>query len=177
MPITEAPWERTRFQAYNVWRSNGTLDGTLSWYSTVEYLGRDPWTTQHWINCSAACTQDPAGFGYELWPPPPGRRNQPHWAPIETIVWTMLGAGLQDAEYLHALSQHQAVLGPDADAVMAQARAMATGFPAGWFGPSRNWGDDGYQVDVDVHADGSGVVNTWKLEMGRLLSQLTQVIP
>ena len=28
-----------------------------------------------------------------------------------------------------------------------------------------------YQVDQGGHADGSGVVNTWKLAMGRLLSQ------
>ena len=122
-------------------------------------------------------TEYPAGFGYELWPPPPGRRDRPDWAPIETVVWTMLGSGLQDAEYLYALRQHRAAVGKDAaQALMAQARAMATGFPAGWFGPSPrdDWGDDGYEVDKwgASDADGSGVVNTWKLQMGRLLSQL-----
>ena len=42
VPITEAPNERTRFQALDVWGSNGTLDGTLSWYSIDTYV-HDPW--------------------------------------------------------------------------------------------------------------------------------------
>jgi hypothetical protein len=89
VPITEAPWERSRFQALDLWGSNGTLDGTLSWYSVNSYGRRDPWTTQRWVaNSSAGCTQYPPGC-----------------------------------------------------------------------------------LDQGGHADGSGVVNTWKLAMGRLLSQ------
>ena len=37
MPIIESPWERERTQALDVWASNGTLDGTLSWYSVNSY--------------------------------------------------------------------------------------------------------------------------------------------
>ena len=81
----------------------------------------------------------------------------------------MLGAGLQDAEYLYALSRHQAVLGPVAKSLMDYARVLATAFPSNWFPPSRNWGDAGYAVDTQVHANGSGTVNTWKLAMGRAL--------
>ena len=85
---TNAPWDPRPLLSAAAWRvfaARATLhtgytdqttlaefpaDGTLSWYSTVEYLGGDPWTTQHWINCSPACTQYPAAFGY-----------QPRWAP------------------------------------------------------------------------------------------------
>jgi hypothetical protein len=42
VPITEAPWERTRFQALDVWASNGTLDGTLSWYLLRSILVQQP---------------------------------------------------------------------------------------------------------------------------------------
>ena len=38
VPIIEAPWERLRSQALDVWRSNGTLDGTLSWYRLQPYI-------------------------------------------------------------------------------------------------------------------------------------------
>jgi hypothetical protein len=79
----------------------------------------------------------------------------------------MLGAGLMDAEYLYALQrlEHPSVA---ATALMAQARAMAWNFPSKWFhaGGVPNWGDDGYEVDQGGHADGSSVVNTWKLAMG-----------
>jgi hypothetical protein len=37
VPIIESPWERLRTQALDVWTSNGTLDGTLSWYSVNSY--------------------------------------------------------------------------------------------------------------------------------------------
>jgi hypothetical protein len=171
IPITEAPWERTRFQALDIWTSNGTLDGTLSWYS-VNSGRRDPWTTQHWLANCTGCKQWPSGFGVELWPPPPGFRNQTVWAPIETIVWVMLGAGLQDVEYLYALSAREHLLGPPATALLAHARKMARGLPSGWFphpGGRPDWGDSGYEVDDGEHSDGSGVVNNWKLAMGRAL--------
>ena len=32
VPIIESPAERLRTQPLDVWISNGTLDGTLSWY-------------------------------------------------------------------------------------------------------------------------------------------------
>jgi hypothetical protein len=38
---------------------------------------------------------DPAGWGYLLWPLPPGRRHGGSWAPVESIRWVMTGAGLQ----------------------------------------------------------------------------------
>ena len=34
-----------------------------------------------------------------------------------------------------------------------------------------NWGDDGYTVDSGGEADGSSIVNTWRLAMGAELSQ------
>ena len=37
VPIIESPWERLRTQPLDVWISNGTLDGTLSWYSVNSY--------------------------------------------------------------------------------------------------------------------------------------------
>ena len=172
VPIVEAPWERTRFQSLDVWRTNGTLDGTLSWYSVDSYGRRDPWTTQHWMKNCTGCSERPSGFGVELWPPPPGLRDQEVWNPVETIVWTMLGAGLQDAEYLYALSKHQALLGPTATSLMEYAHGLASAFPSNWFPPSNDWGDAGYAVDTQVHPNGSGSVNTWKLAMGQALDTL-----
>ena len=62
-----------------VWRSNGTFDGTLSWYSVNSYgvhtdpdpsvHNRDPWHNPY---PSGELATDPAGWGYLLWPPPPG---------------------------------------------------------------------------------------------------------
>ena len=167
VPIAEAPWKRTRFQSLDVWRTNGTLDGTLSWYSVDSYGRRDPRTTQHWVPNCTSCF--PSGFGVELWPPPPGHRDKEVWTPIETIVRTMLGAGLQDAEYLYALSKHQTLLGPTAKSLLDYARTLASGFPSGCFPLNKDWGDAGYAVDREVHANGSGAVNTWKLAMGRAL--------
>lgn len=47
VPIIESPWERLRTQPLDVWISNGTLDGTLSWYSVNSYGMwngvKDPW--------------------------------------------------------------------------------------------------------------------------------------
>ena len=171
IPITEAPNERARFQALDVWRSNGTLDGTLSWYSIDTYV-QDPWLNPY----PGGPKPKPAGYGYELWPPAPSERTNTTWAPRESVVWVMLGAGLQDAEYLYAL-QRQKHPSDTAKALMAQARTMASAFPYTWggFSPAGrippDWGDDGYQVDAGGHSDGSSVVNTWKLAMGSELAE------
>jgi hypothetical protein len=82
---------------------------------------------------------------------------------------------LQDAEYLYAL-QRLPQPSDRARALIAQARDMASSFPYRWGGYSpagripRDWGDDGYQVDKGGQADGSSVVNTWKLAMGAELA-------
>ena len=59
VPITEAPNERARFQALDVWRSNGTLDGTLSWYSVDTYV-HDPWLNPY---PGGHPNPKPAGYG------------------------------------------------------------------------------------------------------------------
>lgn len=165
VPITEAPNERARFQALDVWRSNGTLDGTLSWYSIDSYT-QDPW-----LNPINTFPGKPAGYGYTLWPPAPDERTSTMWTPRDSIVWVMLGAGLQDAEYLYAL-QRLKHPSETAKALLAQARDMAQEFPYKWSRHVRDWGDDGYQVDLPgSHDDGSSVVNNWKLAMGAELSR------
>jgi hypothetical protein len=45
VPIIESPWERVRFEALDVWGSNGTLDGTLSWYVNRLFRGINGWFT------------------------------------------------------------------------------------------------------------------------------------
>lgn len=180
VPISEAPWERTRFEGWDVWRSNKTLDGTLSWYSINTYGLHDPWVNPYPApKPHHTVVTDPAGWGYQLWPPPPSQRNNTMWAPIESVVWVMLGAGIQEAEYLYALERHTGS-SPRVDALLAQARQMALAFPCRWNAgcPSNtpnmtvDWGDDGYVVDQGGHLDGSSVVNTWKLaaaaELGKL---------
>lgn len=109
VPVIESAWERLRSQGLDVWRSNGTLDGTLSWYSLNSY-GRhndngkpgsadnlDPWLnpypTPTVLPNGTAFIKDPAGWGYLLWPPPPKERTALDWAPIESIRWVMTGAG------------------------------------------------------------------------------------
>jgi hypothetical protein len=112
----------------------------------------------------------------ELWPPAPSQRTSRIWEPLESIVWVMMGAGLQDAEYLYALQrlQHQSAT---TKTLIAQAWEMASAFPSRWGGYSSagrvppDWGDDGYQVDKGGQADGSSTVNTWKLAMGAELTR------
>ena len=118
--------------------------------------------------------KDPAGWGFLLWPPPPGRRGAADWAPLESVRWVMLGAGVQDAEYAYALQAAQP--SDEVEALLAAARARATAFPSGWNGgcppagvPPKSWGDDGYEVDAGGEADGSSVVNEWKLAAGAAL--------
>lgn len=61
VPIIEAPNERARFQALDVWRGNGTLDGTLSWYSVNTYV-HDPWLNPF---PGGRPKPKPAGYGCE----------------------------------------------------------------------------------------------------------------
>ena len=188
VPIIESPWERLRTQPLDVWISNGTLDGTLSWYSVNSYgkPHNDPWiwpypTPRVYAN-GTKYLSDPAGWGYLLWPPPPNRRTHDEWAPVESIRWVMTGAGLQDAEYLYALeAKVQSGSAPsNADSLLAQARSFATHFTNGWnagcypkgtgiHANGANWGNDGYSVDTGDEADGSSIINTWRLAMGEAL--------
>ena len=99
------------------------------------------------------------------------------WSPIESIRWVMTGAGIQDAEYLYAL-QNRTRLSITGNALLEQARKMATSFPKKWnptCTPDQigggEWGDDGYSVDVGTAENGSSVVNTWRLAMGAELDK------
>ena len=188
VPIIESPWERLRTQPIDVWISNGTLDGTLSWYSVNSYARssedhhvEDPWlhpypSIFHYPN-NTAYLKDPAGWGYLLYPQPESKRLGKPWSPVESIRWVMTGAGIQDAEYLYAL-QKTSPLSRKALALLAQARTLATHFPKKW-NPTctadqvggGEWGDDGYSVDDGGEADGSSVVNTWRLAMGEELGK------
>jgi hypothetical protein len=197
VPIIESPWERLRTQPLDAFISNGTLDGTLSWYSVDSYARgehaavADPWT--HPYPTSTVTTlkngstksvlRDPAGWGYLLYPPPPKARTGNSWSPVESVRWVMTGAGIQDAEYLYAL-QKASPLSAKAAALLAQARTLATHFPLGWnpgcTGGGKvlpdgsrvaDWGDDGYAVDKGGQADGSSVVNEWRLALGEELDK------
>ena len=60
----------------------------------------------------------------------------------------MLGSGLRDAEYLYAL-QRLGAGSTEAEALLTQARAMATAFPTHWnrrMGKPLAWGADGYRT-------------------------------
>jgi hypothetical protein len=121
VPIIEDPWERLRSQPLDVWNSNGTLNGTLSWYSIVSYgLSRlpsngvnvtinDPWTSPYPVPYSypngSLYLKEPAGWGYLLYPPLPSKRivsqlplaraSQPvqpnHHAVVLLLALTLLG--------------------------------------------------------------------------------------
>ena len=191
VPIIEAPWERLRSQALDVFSSNGTLDGTLSWYSINSYgVHRDPATnktsTDPWLNPmpsrkpGATAYADPAGWGYLVWPPPPRARssNPSAWGPLDSARWVHMGAGIQDAEYLYALREHGGGSAAAA-ALLRQARRMATHFPSGWNkgcagsdAHHASWDDDGFSVDPANRTDGSSVVNEWKLAMAAVLDEL-----
>eukprot|EP01050_Picozoa_sp_SAG11_P001731 SAG11_NODE_79_length_17750_cov_28.445980_7_plen_928_part_00 len=195
VPTIESPWERLRTQPLDVWITNGTLDGTLSWYSVNSY-GRElkkvprgasnikdpyiaPYPTPSVFPNKTEYLRDPAGWGYLLYPLPPQRRPtspQAAWAPVESVRWVMTGAGLQDAEYLYALEKLRSPL-PNVQAVLRQARTLATHFPKRWNpgctvpnpGHAGDWGDDGYAVDPGSEEDGSSIVNNWRLAMGQAL--------
>lgn len=201
VPIIEAPWERVRTQPLDVFNSNGTLSGTLSWYSIDDYgTNIDPATNKTirdpWLNpmpsplprpdpATGKFYDHPAGKGYLLWPPPPGRRQAEDWAPLDSVRWVMTGAGLQDAEYLHAL-RSKAAGSAAAAALIAKARSFATQFPYLWKSASctadpaqrssqsrpRSWDDDGYSVDAGGEKDGSSAVNEWRLAMGGELDKV-----
>ena len=111
VPIIEAPWERLRSQPLDVWRSNGTLNGTLSWYSLTSYglshlppgsTINDPWTSPYPVPFStpngSRYVKDPAGWGWVLYPPQPSERTGEPWSPVESVRWVMTGAGIQDSE-------------------------------------------------------------------------------
>ena len=188
VPITESPWERVRSQALDVFNSNGTLDGTLSWYSINSYgmshkAGKaqlhDPWadpypTPQVYSN-GTQYIRDPAGWGYLVYPPLPSQRARV-WAPVESVRWVMTGAGIQDTEYLYALQRRRPIT-PQAQALIRRAGELATHFPSGWntmckveSEPS-SWGDDGYEVDDSGASDGSSMYNDWRLDMGAELDR------
>ena len=191
VPVIEAPWERLRFQPLNVWSSNGVLDGTLSWYSVNSYRTKGnhksasavldpylhPYPNPTRLSNGSAYLQFPAGWGYLLYPPPPGLRTKTSWAPVESVRWIMTGAGIQDTEYLYAL-QKRKWHSTTAKALLAQARTLATHFPIAWDpvgcgykSRSASWGNDGYSVDSGRELDGSSIVNEWRLAMGAELSQ------
>ena len=85
--------------------------------------------------------------------------------------WVMLGAELQDAEYLYELQSRA-----DNATIMSllgEVRAMGTGFPSAW-NPScgnKSWVDDGYYVDDPARASlGSSRINDLKLRLGQALT-------
>ena len=132
--------------------------------------------------------KDPAGWGYLLYPPPAEMHTTGSWTPVESVRWVMSGAGIQDAEYLYALEKKASPLSAKASALLAQARTLATHFPLGWnrrcsgggkVGPDgkkvADWGDDGYVVDKGGQADGSSVVNEWRLAMGAELDKTLEI--
>ena len=184
VPITESPWERLRSQALDVFNSNGTLDGTLSWYNingygTSKSHQNDPWIdpypTPGVYPNGTRYMRDPAGWGYLVYPPLPSHRARV-WAPVESIRWVMTGAGIQDTEYLYALRRRRPIT-PRAQALIRRASELATHFPSGWntickpeLEPS-SWGDDGYKVDDPAASDGSSMYNDWRLEMGAELDR------
>ena len=175
VPIIESPWERTRYQALDVWRAASVLDGTLSWYSVNSY-GTHGGLTDPWVNPLPSPRKgeikDPAGFGFQLYPYPPDQRPPPlTWEPVESIRWVMLGAGIQDAEYLYALTKLGST---EAKKLIQRARALATAFPKAWNPTcpgveSVDWGSDGYTVDTFTSSDGISMINQLKLDIGRLL--------
>lgn len=181
VPITEAPWERLRSQALDVFNSNGTLDGTLSWYSVNSYARlpsglADPWVSPYPTPAQYAngtrYMKDPAGWGYLLYPPLPSQRGRV-WAPVESIRWVMTGSGIQDTEYLYALRGRRT---PQAQALIRRASVLATHFPSGWNAICKpepapvSWKDDGYAVG-EVTASGSSAYNDWRLDMGTELDR------
>ena len=185
VPIIESSRERLRFQALDVFNTDGLIEGTLSWYSINSYgthldptTGKrkaDPWLNPYPTTEPGKVQEHPAGFGYLVLPPPPDRRVSSVWSPIETVRWVMLGAGIQDAEYLYALKK-QAPRSERARKLLDRAHSLASAFPGQW-NPScppgkhaPNWGDDGYEVDTTGNTQGSSVVNEWKLAMGSALA-------
>ena len=183
VPITEAPWERLRSQALDVFNSNSTLDGTLSWYSINSYgttyppgqkaYQNDPWLQPYptpRLESGTESIMDPPGWGYLVYPPLPSRRARV-WSPVESVRWVMTGAGIQDTEYLYALQQRST---QQAQALIRRASELATHFPSGWnpiCTPNKivqaSWGDDGYAVDdAFTSVNGSSMYNEWRLAMG-----------
>ena len=172
VPMIESPWQRVRSQAYAVWGSNGTLDGTLSWF-TLNSWHEHMWRRDFPYNASAKI-QRPAGWGMLLWPPPPRDAIGSAAAtakPVESMRWVMLGAGIQDAEYLYEL-QTRAERNATIMSLLSEARALAYGFPVAW-NPScgnKSYGDDGYAVEDPASATlGSSHINELKLKLGRAL--------
>ena len=73
VPVIESPWERERTQAPDVWASNGTLDGTLSWYSVNAYARdrlqvADPWRQPRATRGARRSTHWKHPRGAEKWP-------------------------------------------------------------------------------------------------------------
>eukprot|EP00937_MAST-01D_sp_MAST-1D-sp2_P007028 g7028.t1 len=204
VPIIEAPWERVRSQALDVFNSNGTVDGTLSWYSVNSYgaPAHNPWADPYPTRTSASgnprAIKDPAGWGYLLWPPPPAPAPvRPGWRPLESVRWLMVGAGLADAEHasaLSALARRAARAGAPsaaAAALLARTRAFAARWPAAWntqcAAPAAatvpaavaaaNFSDDGYLVDGGAEVDGSSVINEWRLATAAEIDRLQLAFP
>lgn len=179
MPLIESPWQRVRYQTYNVWASNGTLDGTLSWYNINSII---PCTTEdvHVGNCTSPWYNPylpspgkgwPAGWGALIYPPPlVGDKNPlpPVWAPVESIRWVMLGAGIRDTEYAYALEKLHST---QADDLLKQLRALSPAFSSKWnpLCGDVTYGDDGYMVEPHPLAGGSSAINAWKLAAAALL--------
>ena len=171
--MIESPWQRVRSQAYAVWATNGTLDGTLSWFN-VNSWRENMWDAKFPYDPTAKL-QRPPGWGMLLWPPPPRDAFGPDVAaarPVESMRWVMLGAGIQDVEYLYAL-QGRADRNPTAMALLSEASAVAYGFPVDW-NPScgnKSYVDDGYEVEDPASATlGSSRINELKLKLGRALA-------
>ena len=177
VPPIESPWERVRSQGLDVWRSNGTAEGTLSWYSINSYglhrdsfsgkFRKDPWLNPY-PSPKHGAIRDPAGFGFQMWPPPPTFQGKSDlWEPVESVRWMMLGQGIDDAAIAASLDAKGV-----APELVSEARNMlATGFPHRWnsgcndLGKTADWGDDGYHVDRHPQAlrNGSSTYNNWRL--------------
>ncbi len=148
VPVFTLAAARVRTQAWNIFRSR-SLMGTLSWYSVNSYQGSLNDTAHSpflYPNIESKGKVFPAGFGYELYPPPPGAPSEAGWGPIESIRWAMLLAGVQDAEYMYALEK----AAPGAPE-LARVSDVAWAFPVSWRLTSFSlMEDDGYSTNTTL---------------------------
>jgi hypothetical protein len=188
VPLIESPRQRVRYQALDVWGSNGILDGTLSWYSVNSMIPCSladirtggcisPWDNPYLPKVGKA--QWPAGWGTEMYPPAPVEGggttdSRPAvWYPVETIRWVMLGAGVRDAEYAYALQKRAPTT--QITTLLDRLRTLAPHFTSRWnptctgSNGTVSYGDDGYVVDATPGPDGSSAMNTWRLTAAAVL--------
>ena len=127
------------------------------WYGGYDDPADSPW----------ANPKQGSGWGYLLYPPRPSYSGgttragggDGSWAPVESIRWLMLSAGIDDAAYLSALraaAPHSAAL--------RRVQEVAWALPADWRDSAGMWQDEGYTTDA-------ALVEEVKLGVGEALEK------